>query len=214
MTRLELEDVGFAYDSPSGPLPVLRGVSVTVASGESLAVTGPSGSGKSSLIRAGLLPALRTGAIAGSESWRYELLTPGIDPFDELHYRLTRNTKGKPRYGANEVADDPRLARRLLDDDDDDQNWLLYVDQFEEVFTQHDDPEVARAFVEALAAMADPTDSRLRVVIAVRASSNGRPLLSTLFSDRIQSCVLSQKSMQLTTHKKNSCETLLMHGLK
>ncbi|MGI9614342.1 MAG: hypothetical protein ACR2QO_15635, partial [Acidimicrobiales bacterium] len=139
-----------------------------------LVVAGPSGSGKSSLIRAGLLPALRTGAIAGSESWRYELLTPGIDPFDELHYRLTRNTNGKPRYSATEVAEDPRLARRLLDDDGDEQNWLLYVDQFEEVFTQQDDPEVARAFVDALAAMADPTDSRLRVVIAVRADFYGR----------------------------------------
>ena len=139
-----------------------------------LVVAGPSGSGKSSLIRAGLLPALRTGAIAGSESWRYELLTPGIDPFDELHYRLTRNTDGKPRYSATELADDPRLARRLLDDAGDEQNWLLYVDQFEEVFTQQDDPDVARAFVEALAAMADPTDSRLRLVIAVRADFYGR----------------------------------------
>jgi WD40 repeat protein/serine/threonine protein kinase len=138
-----------------------------------LVVAGPSGSGKSSLVRAGLLPALRTGSIPGSEDWRYELLTPGIDPFDELHYRLTRNADGKPRYTADELTDDPRLGRRLLDDNGE-QGWLLYVDQFEEVFTQQDDPAVARAFVDALAAMADPTDSRLRLVIAVRADFYGR----------------------------------------
>jgi WD40 repeat protein/serine/threonine protein kinase len=138
-----------------------------------LVVAGPSGSGKSSLVRAGLLPALRSGAIAGSESWHYELLTPGIDPFDELHYRLTRDVEGKPRYTADELAADPRLARRLLDDSGE-TSWLLYIDQFEEVFTQHDDPEVARSFVDALSAMADPTDSRLRLVVAVRADFYGR----------------------------------------
>ena len=47
---LELEDVSFAYAAPAGPLPVLRGVSLTVESGHSLAVLGPSGSGKSTLL--------------------------------------------------------------------------------------------------------------------------------------------------------------------
>ena len=138
-----------------------------------LVVAGPSGSGKSSLVRAGLLPALRAGAIPGSDAWQYELLTPGIDPFDELHYRLTRNVDGRPRYTAGELAADPRLSRRLLDDNGE-RGWLIYVDQFEEVFTQQDDPAIARAFVDALAAMADPTDSRLRMVIAVRADFYGR----------------------------------------
>jgi catalase-peroxidase len=51
-----------------------------------------------------------------------------------------------------------------------------------------------------------------RVVIAGRASSNGRPPLSTLFSVRTPSCALSQKSMQLTTDKRSSCMTSSMHG--
>jgi hypothetical protein len=45
-----------------------------------LVVGGPSGSGKSSLVRAGLIPALNAGALHGSEKWRSTLLTPGHDP--------------------------------------------------------------------------------------------------------------------------------------
>jgi predicted ABC-type transport system involved in lysophospholipase L1 biosynthesis ATPase subunit len=55
---LELEDVSFAYDSPTGPLSILRGVSLEVAAGRSIAVIGPSGSGKSTLLN--LMGALET----------------------------------------------------------------------------------------------------------------------------------------------------------
>ena len=49
-----------------------------------LAVVGPSGSGKSSLVRAGLLPALRRGALSGSELWLAMHMKPGADPFEEF----------------------------------------------------------------------------------------------------------------------------------
>ena len=178
-----------------------------------LVVAGPSGSGKSSLVRAGLLPALRTGAIAGSEAWRYELLTPGIDPFDELHYRLTRNSDERPRYSADEVAEDPRLARRLLDDAGE-QHWLLYIDQFEEVFTQHEDPAVARAFVDALAAMADPTDSRLRLVIAVRADFYGRCAQIPWLAQRITENQVLVGPMGTNNMRRAIEEPARRHGLR
>ncbi len=182
-----------------------------------LVVAGPSGSGKSSLVRAGLLPALRSGAIAGSESWRYELLTPGIDPFDELHYRLTRGTEGEPRYRADQLAADPRLARRLLDESVEgsgDQHWLLYVDQFEEVFTQHEDPSVARAFVDALAAMADPTDSRLRLVIAVRADFYGRCAQIPWLAQRITENQVLVGPMGTDNMRRAIEEPARRHGLR
>jgi ABC-type uncharacterized transport system fused permease/ATPase subunit len=47
-------------------------------------ITGPSGSGKSSLIRAGLIPALKQGAIDDSDAWIYETMVPGREPLVEL----------------------------------------------------------------------------------------------------------------------------------
>ena len=51
------------------PVRALRGVDFAVTQGELVGVVGPSGSGKSSVVAAGLIPALRGGAIEGSEDW-------------------------------------------------------------------------------------------------------------------------------------------------
>ena len=56
-----------------------------------LAVVGPSGgSGKSSLVKAGLIPALRRGALPGSEKWYVVEILPGSHPFEELEVSLLR----------------------------------------------------------------------------------------------------------------------------
>lgn len=52
-------------------------------------VTGPSGSGKSSLMRAGVIPALREGAIIGSGDWRVSLLSPGTRPLEAVRTALS-----------------------------------------------------------------------------------------------------------------------------
>src|SRR5512147_2830 len=53
-------------------------------------ITGPSGSGKSSLVRAGLLHALKQGAIKGSNSWLYETMKPGREPIKDLALAFSR----------------------------------------------------------------------------------------------------------------------------
>jgi serine/threonine protein kinase len=53
-----------------------------------LAVVGPSGSGKSSVVKAGLIPALREGAVPGSEKWFVAEMVPGTHPLEELELAL------------------------------------------------------------------------------------------------------------------------------
>src|SRR5262249_32853446 len=61
-----------------------------------LAVVGRSGCGKSSVVRAGLIPALRSGAVPGSGSWRYADMFPGAYPLAELEAALLRVAENPP----------------------------------------------------------------------------------------------------------------------
>jgi WD40 repeat protein len=134
-----------------------------------LVVGGPSGSGKSSLVRAGLIPALKAGALPGSETWSVALFTPGRDPMAELYFQVTRQS---PSVSAPVSLEDliahPSMARHLGGVNRSEHPLLLCIDQFEELFTLS--PAALRSkFVAALSAMADPADSTVRIVMAVRA---------------------------------------------
>ena len=138
-----------------------------------LVVGGPSGAGKSSLVRAGLIPALNAGALPGSEAWRVALFTPGRDPIAELYYQVTKLApSGQSAISLEDLVAHPTIARHLGGTDDADQTLLLCIDQFEELFTLAPAAQ-RRKFVEALSAMTDPADSKVRVVIAVRADFYG-----------------------------------------
>ena len=135
-----------------------------------LVVGGPSGSGKSSLVRAGLIPAIKAGAIMGSERWRIVLLTPGRDPMAELHFQLGRALPegARPAVSLEELMARPSLARHLGQADEANRPILVCIDQFEELFTLA--PVAQRnKLIEALSAMTDPAHSSVRLVIAVRA---------------------------------------------
>jgi WD40 repeat protein len=134
-----------------------------------LVVGGPSGSGKSSVVRAGLIPALRSGALFGSDSWQVALFTPGRDPMAELHFQVARTLpSGKPSISLDDLIARPTMARHLGATDGSQQTLLLCIDQFEELFTLASAAQRSK-FVAALSAMTDPADSKVRIVISVRA---------------------------------------------
>ncbi len=152
-----------------------------------LAVVGPSGSGKSSAVRAGLLPRLRRGAVPGSEDWFVVKMIPGRDPFDELEVALLRIAVNPPPSLLSQLmADERGIARaigRVLPPDG---QLCLVIDQFEELFTQTHQT-VRDLFLDGLAQAIQDDRLPLRVLITIRADYYDRPLnryrIGTLVKD-------------------------------
>jgi WD40 repeat protein len=134
-----------------------------------LVVGGPSGSGKSSAVRAGLIPALNSGALLGSDGWQVALFTPGRDPMAELHFQVAKTLpSGRAAISLDELVARPTMARHLGATNGSGRTLLLCIDQFEELFTLASAAQRG-TFIAALSAMTDPADSKVRIVIAVRA---------------------------------------------
>ena len=124
-------------------------------------LAGPSGSGKSSVVRAGLLPALRAGQLAEARNWVLSDMFPGAYPFEELAAALLRvgiedpHEPGDPAYGPSWLS--TRLARVLPRDTE----LLLFVDQFEELWSVTDDEATRQQFIASLAAASRDTSSAI-----------------------------------------------------
>jgi len=160
-----------------------------------LAVVGPSGSGKSSVVRAGLIPAIRRGAIAGSEGWHIADMFPGAHPLDGLEAALLRAAPDPPATLMEQLERDEhglhRAVLRLLPSDG--SELVLVIDQFEEVFTLVEDEAARTHFLGSIEAAAADPRSRLRVVVTLRADFYDRPLLyrgfAELFKSRVEALV-------------------------
>ncbi|HEY6567049.1 MAG TPA: BTAD domain-containing putative transcriptional regulator [Actinomycetota bacterium] len=153
-----------------------------------MAVVGPSGSGKSSVVRAGVLPQLRAGAISGSDTWLVAEMFPGVHPIEELEAALMRIAI---RPAARLLDRLEAGSRGLLEAVDHvvpgDVEVVLVVDQFEEVFTMTEGDAERGLFLEMLrVASADPA-SRIRIVITLRADFFDRPLQHPRFSELLGS---------------------------
>ncbi len=155
-----------------------------------VAVVGPSGIGKSSLIRAGVIPTLK----ASDTQWKILVARPGRDPMAALarvisplvsgglsatdEQKLQNDLRAKlilePGYFGNVLrAESRRLNTKLL----------LLIDQFEELYTLETHALARKAFTSCLMGAADDQTSPLRVVTTLRADFLGRAAEDPPFMD-------------------------------
>lgn len=179
-----------------------------------VAVVGPSGSGKSSLVRAGLLTALGEGKLPGSHEWQvppiirpdkdplYTLTTPLVNeiaPKLPLSERLeqARAIANKLQKGNLLIGDVLAEVRRLHPGLP---RLLLIFDQFEETFTLCSDETLRRAFLQTLLAAANTP--WLTVLFTLRADFYGRVLVDEPLGKRVDTGLVNVLSM--TTEERRA----------
>ena len=154
-----------------------------------LAIVGPSGSGKSSVVKAGLIPALRRGGLPNSENWFVVELLPGAHPLEELEAALLRIAVNPPQSLLPQMREDKRGLLRAIQRSlpaDDNIELVLVLDQFEEVFTLVDDEGERVQLLDGLVEAVLTERSRVRVIVTLRADFIDRPLRYMDFGELVQ----------------------------
>ncbi|MDQ7025752.1 MAG: protein kinase, partial [Anaerolineae bacterium] len=151
-----------------------------------LAVVGASGSGKSSVVRAGVIPKIRAGAIAGMTFYTATMI-PGVNPMRSLEGAVLRvasrasddflNKLSQPNFDLMEVLE---LSLPKTGE------MLLIIDQFEEIFTLTDDKTRRDHFLQTIHDAITHPKSRVRVIITMRADFTGRALQERVWGEMIQ----------------------------
>jgi hypothetical protein len=162
----------------------------TLEASRFLAVLGPSGSGKSSLVRAGLLPQLRSGALPASHQWNYAVIKPGPHPLLELALRVTpegENALGKALQLLQQLESDHRAlhlhVRLALGGDTAERRFCIIVDQFEEVFTLCTDEVERERFIDLLLYAGTVARGGTVVILTMRADFLARAAASRTLAD-------------------------------
>ncbi|HSP81272.1 MAG TPA: serine/threonine-protein kinase, partial [Myxococcaceae bacterium] len=140
-----------------------------------MGVVGPSGAGTSSFVRAGLVPALKR----SGEQWETLVIRPGRNPMAAL-VSIVAPLVGSSTTLSDDIQEQQKLAERLASEPGyvgtvlrsrarrERRNILLFVDQFEELYTLVPDASVRLAFTACLSAIADDATSPMRVVLSIR----------------------------------------------
>ena len=136
-------------------------------------VLGPSGSGKSSVMLAGVLPALLEGALPGSESWHpHDPMVPGSDPIDSLA-RMLQGTDESKTSRVAEQAELLRKKRHHLVQALGDRPTVLVIDQFEETYTLCESEETRDTFLQHILDVAETKTADHHVFLTMRTDFEG-----------------------------------------
>jgi WD40 repeat protein len=162
LVRFEPDDADLFF----GRGELLRDLVSRVSTMPFLGIFGASGSGKSSLLRAGLVPAFRR--------WPVIILTPGRRPVDELAIGISHRTGISPAALRSDIRAEPGnielVVQRILVNSPANARVVFLIDQFEEVFTLCRDKRERECFIDCLLAMGE----RARVVLGTRADFYAR----------------------------------------
>jgi len=141
-----------------------------------MGVVGPSGVGKSSFVRAGLVPALKQ----SGENWESFVIRPGRSPLAAIAAMMTPMVGSTSQTVVDDLKEQAQLAARLAREPGhmgqvlrsrakrSQTKILLFVDQFEELYTLVPDPAERAAFTACLAGAADDSSAPVRVVLSLR----------------------------------------------
>jgi len=214
LAAFQPEDSSWFFGRERSTAALVSRLGATAESGGIVMLVGASGAGKSSLLRAGVIPAIRRGALAvpGSEHWPAVVLTPGGDPVKELVRQVPELSDvldlavraeaepadgpdpetllGQAVVGVHRFAARIRAAVTTHAARGGGERVVLVVDQFEEAFTLCGDEDLVRVFVQALHVTCTPAfpggPVPALVVLGVRADFYGRCLAIPELAEALQ----------------------------
>lgn len=169
-----------------------------------LAVVGPSGSGKSSAVLAGLIPALKAEALPGSHNWRYyRPMVPGSNPLANLALALGPPNEQPALWVERQVvgfSQDEEHLRKLVEAEND-QPCVMVIDQFEEVFTLCHDKTLLEHFINNLMRLVASNTHPHRIVLTLRSDYEEQlPRLESVYpllrENRVQVTPLSASDLR------------------
>jgi len=174
-----------------------------------LSIIGDSGTGKSSVVMSGVLPALKTGVIPGSQNWRYyPRMMPGANPIASLLQLIYPEIQNNPELFHSQLQDfqnDPNCLSKLIGQENE-LPALIFIDQFEETFTLCHDSQTQQAFIENLINLVHKNSDRHTVILAVRTDCESQiiqiePLKSVFEQSRVTMNALDSQKLRASIEK-------------
>lgn len=162
-------------------------LSISGKNNDFLAVVGPSGSGKSSVVKAGLLPHIQAGVLDQEVNWFTAEMVPGTHPMEELEVALLAvATHEIPDLYEILTRDERGLVRAVKRIIPENSEIVLLIDQFEETFTLIEDNDERLHFLHSILNAVEDERSRIKIILTLRADFYDRPLLYADFGNLVR----------------------------